>query len=159
MAVLDAGCGTGLAGAALRAAGHTGAIVGADLSERSLALARQRGVYDELAVADLHAPLAFEDGRFGAVICVGVLSYVPDTEAIWREFARVVEPGGWVACTQRSDVWAERACDQVAQRLERDGTWTVRLLTPLRDYMPGNPDFGHDIGVRYLVAQVRPARD
>jgi methyltransferase-like protein 27 len=152
--VLDAGCGTGLVGAALRAGGHRGGIVGADLSERSLVVARARGVYHEVVAADLHATLPFDAGRFDAVVCVGVLTYVPDTEAIWREFARVVRPGGWVVCTQRSDVWTQRACDQAAQRLERDGTWTVALLTPPLDYLPGNPDFGRDIGVRYLAARV-----
>lgn len=156
--VLDAGCGTGLVGAELRAAGHTGKLLGADLSERSLAVARDRMVYDEIHAVDLHEPLPFGSGRFDAVACVGVLTYVPDTEAVWREFARVARPGGWIVCTQRSDVWTQRACDGVAERLERDGTWTIRLLTTPLDYMPGNPDFGHDIGVRYLAAQVRPDR-
>ena len=151
--ILDAGCGTGLVGAALRARGAGGELLGIDLSERSLAIAAQRGVYDELAPADLHQSLPFEAGRFDAVTCVGVLTYVPDTEAIWRELARVVRPGGAVVFTQRSDVWAERGCSGLVDRLERDGTWVVRHLTPPVDYMPGNPEFGTAIGVRYCVAR------
>lgn len=153
--LLDAGCGTGLVGAALHAAGHRGHVTGGDLSAASLAVARSRGVYTELLPLDLHAPLPFGDGDFDGATCVGVLTYVPDTEAIWRELARVVRPGGLVVCTQRADVWEERSCDRVLGALERDGTWTARLLTPPMPYMPGNPDFGTAIGVRYLVATVR----
>lgn len=153
--VLDAGCGTGLAGAALRATGITAELVGIDLSDRSLELAAARGAYDELAPADLQRGLPFPDGRFDAAICVGVLTYVPDTEAIWRELARVVRAGGTIVCTQRADVWDERGCAEVADRLERDATWVLRLLTEPRDYMPDNPEFGHEIGVRYVVARIR----
>jgi hypothetical protein len=93
------------------------------------------------------------------VLCVGVLTYVPDTEAIWREFARVVAPGGAIVCTQRADVWDERRCHATLDRLERDSTWTATHLSPPVDYMPGNADFGHEIGVRYLAARTRAQND
>lgn len=154
-AVLDAGCGTGLVGRALRDAGFAGHLTGIDLSVASLELAAGRAVYDELTTADLQQPLAFDDDRFDAAICIGVLTYVPDTEAIWRELARVTRAGGVVVCTQRQDVWDDRRCADTLDRLERDGTWAARHLSPPVDYMPGNPEFGHAIGVRYLVARVR----
>jgi predicted TPR repeat methyltransferase len=153
-AVFDAGCGTGLVAAALRSLGFAGTIVGGDVSEPSLAVAAQRNAYDELHVVDLAQPLAFDTGRFDAACCVGVLTYVPDTEAIWRELARVVRPGGLVACTQRSDVWSERRCAIVLDRLERDRVWVATELTPARPYMPGNPDFADRIGVRYVTCRV-----
>lgn len=157
--VLDAGCGTGLAGAALRAAGFGGRIVGVDLSPASLDLAAARDVYDDLVVADLQAPLDLADDAADALLCVGVLTYVPDTEAIWREFARVVAPGGTIVCTQRADVWVERRCHATLDRLERDGTWIAARLSPPLDYMPGNADFGHEIGVRLLAARARAQND
>jgi SAM-dependent methyltransferase len=153
--ILDAGCGTGLVGAALRRAGVRDRIVGVDLSAASLDIARGRAVYDELTEVDLQQPLPFADHSFGGALCVGVLSYVPDTASIWRELARVVRPSGVVVCTQRSDVWDERRCDVVLDELERDGTWAVTHLRAPSDYMPGNPEFGHAIGVRYLAARVR----
>jgi predicted TPR repeat methyltransferase len=153
--VLDAGCGTGLTGVALRAAGFTGRLVGVDLSPASLDHAAARSVYDELGVADLQEPLALGDGAVGALLCVGVLTYVPDTAAIWREFARVVGPGGVIVCTQRADVWDARGCSRVLDELEREGTWTAMHLSAPVDYLPGNADFGHEIGVRYLAARAR----
>jgi predicted TPR repeat methyltransferase len=57
--VLDAGCGTGLAGQALRDAGFEGRLLGVDLSPDSVALALARGIYDEVVVGDLQRPLAY----------------------------------------------------------------------------------------------------
>lgn len=153
-AVLDAGCGTGLTGAALRNAGYLGRLVGIDISAASLEVAARREAYDATRVVDLQQPLPEPDRAFDAVVCVGVLTYVPDTSTIWRELARVVRPGGVVACTQRADVWHERRCADVLDRLERDGVWTAIHLSPAVDYMPGHPEFGTEIGVRYLAARV-----
>ncbi len=156
--VLDAGCGTGLVGVALRAAGFGGRLIGIDFSPASLERAAARSVYDETFAADLRRPLPFDDGDVDAVLCVGVLSYVPDTPAIWREFARVVTPAGVIVCTQRADVWNERRCNDTLHELECDGTWTAVHLSAPVAYLPGHADFGDEIGVRYLVARTRVAR-
>jgi predicted TPR repeat methyltransferase len=107
--ILDAGCGTGLTGQALRAAGFTAPIDGIDLSSPSLDLARQLGVYRTLGEGNLQQlPLAIADNSYGGLICIGVLTYVPDSEAVLREFARIVRPGGTVVATQREDLFRER---------------------------------------------------
>lgn len=153
--VLDAGCGTGLAGQALRDAGFDGELLGIDLSPDSVALADAREIYDEVAVGDLQQPLAIGDDGVDAVLCVGVLTYVPDVAAIWGEFCRVTRPGGAIVLTQRDDIWGERRCNAVLDQLERDGRWAVVHLSPPASYLPGNADFGDEILVRYLAALVR----
>ena len=153
--VLDAGCGTGLAGQALRDAGFAGRLFGIDLSPPSVELATQRGVYAEVAVGDLQQPLPYEDDAFDSVVCVGVLTYVPDVAAIWGEFCRVTRPGGVVVLTQRDDVWRERGCDGVLHDFEQTGRWTVFHLSPPASYLPDNADFAGEILVRYLAARVR----
>jgi len=153
--VLDAGCGTGLGGLALQAAGFTGSITGIDLSGASLASAAARQLYDDLSIADLQQPLAYAMASFDAVMCVGVLTYVPDVRQVWREFCRVLRPDGVMVCTQRADVWTERRCASIAGELERDGTWKVVALTAATHYLPGNRDFADTIGVRYLAARRR----
>jgi predicted TPR repeat methyltransferase len=155
LTVLDAGCGTGLAGQALRDAGFAGRLLGVDLSPSSVALAAERGIYDEVVEGDLQGPLAYADHSVDLVVCVGVLTYVPDVAGIWGEFCRVTRPGGMVALTQRHDVWAERRCDDVLHDLERRGRWAVLHLSPPSSYLPGNAAFGDEILVRYLVARVR----
>ena len=120
--MLDAGCGTGLAGQALRDAGFGGRLLGVDLSPDSVALAVGRGIYDEVVVGDLQQPLPYDDDSVDAVVCVGVLTYVPDVAAIWGEFCRITRPGGVIVLTQRDDIWRERRCNDVLHDLERDAT-------------------------------------
>jgi predicted TPR repeat methyltransferase len=155
LTLLDAGCGTGLAGRALVDAGFRGRLLGVDLSRSSVALARGRGIYAEVVEGDLHHPLPYADDSVDGVVCVGVLTYVPDVEGIWAEFCRVTRPGGIVALTQRHDVWVERDCNAVLHSLEASQRWSVTHLSPPSSYLPSNTDFGDDILVRYLVARVR----
>jgi len=143
--LLDAGCGTGQAGAALRAAG-VGKIVGGDFTPRSVEVARASGCYDEVQHLDLNGPLDFPDDRFDAAVSVGVFSYVADTAAALTELLRVVRPGGIVVFTQRTDLWAERNCDAIIAALEADGSCTATVSEPA-PYLPGHPDFGTDIGI------------
>ncbi len=151
---LDAGCGTGLSGRALRAGGCTGRLVGIDVSVPSLERAAASGAYDEVQQGDLNRSLAFDDGRFGLLACVGVLTYVPDVERCWREFARVVQPGGVIACSQRDDIWRERHCDDVLDRLTTDGVVEVLALSDPEPYLPQSGDEMASIGARYLALRV-----
>jgi ubiquinone/menaquinone biosynthesis C-methylase UbiE len=71
--------------------------VGVDLSESSLAKARQRcetaGYRPDLRVADAeHLP--FEDETFDIVYSYGVMHHSPDTRQCLREAWRVLKPGG-----------------------------------------------------------------
>jgi len=72
--VLDVGCGTGLSGLALKAAGFQ-VIDGSDLSEGMLAQARARGdVYRDLTQTDLDDPFPFAQGVYANAVAVGVVS-------------------------------------------------------------------------------------
>ncbi|MEU7551924.1 methyltransferase domain-containing protein [Streptomyces sp. NPDC044571] len=97
--VLDAGCGTGRALAALRAAvGPTGTVLGADLTAQMLSAAQQagRGADGALLLADV-ARLPLRDGVLDAVFAAGLIAHLPDPEANLGELARVVRPGGRLA--------------------------------------------------------------
>jgi demethylmenaquinone methyltransferase/2-methoxy-6-polyprenyl-1,4-benzoquinol methylase len=95
--VLDACCGTGdLALAAERAGGK---VTGLDFSERMLARAREKSQTVEWVLGDVTA-LPFEDRSFDAVTVGFGIRNVPDLEAGLAELARVVRPGGRVACLE-----------------------------------------------------------
>ncbi|MEV7521270.1 methyltransferase domain-containing protein [Streptomyces sp. NPDC091371] len=97
--VLDAGCGTGRALTALRAAvGPSGKVLGADLTPQMLAAAQRAGRAAEgvLLLADV-ARLPLRDGVLDAVFAAGLIAHLPDPEANLRELARVVRPGGRLA--------------------------------------------------------------
>jgi predicted TPR repeat methyltransferase len=153
--VLDVGCGTGLVGRTLRAQGYQGQLFGLDLSRSSLQVAEEARVYDTLEAADLQQPLPAADGSVDAVVCVGVMTYLPDVETVWREFARVVRPGGLVVVTQREDLWEPRDCQGVIERLETEGVWRPLDVTGPAPYLPEAT--GGLAGQRayYLTAEVR----
>ncbi|MCK2139773.1 SAM-dependent methyltransferase [Streptomyces sp. CZ24] len=98
-AVLDAGCGTGRALPALRAAvGAAGAVLGADLTEAMLAEAVRAGRREAgaLLLADAER-LPLRTGTLDAVFAAGMISHLADPVAGVREWARVVRPGGTLA--------------------------------------------------------------
>ncbi|MYE59449.1 MAG: class I SAM-dependent methyltransferase [Alphaproteobacteria bacterium] len=71
--VLDAGCGSGIIGAALARLGYAN-LTGIDLSDGMLRAAERKGVYRDLRQRVLGEPLDFDDGAFQAVVCTGVFT-------------------------------------------------------------------------------------
>ncbi|KAK5164011.1 uncharacterized protein LTR77_010102 [Saxophila tyrrhenica] len=136
LAVLDAGCGTGLSGVAVKEVVGADVVVdGVDLSTGMLEVARKKNVYRKLEAADLSKPLGIEDGAYGAVVCVGTLTegHVGPVPAL-REFARVTASGGVIVATIKESVWKNEGHDMEVQRLEREGAVRVQstALAPYR---------------------------
>jgi len=152
--VLDVGCGTGLVGRTLRARGFAGRLLGVDISPASLAIARESGAYDSLEEADLQQRLPLEDDSVDAVVCVGVMTYLPDVESVWREFARVARAQGVVVVTQREDLWPERACQAVVDRLTTEGVWAPLEVTGPAPYLPEGYGGTPAVDCYYLTALV-----
>ncbi|MFI1002996.1 class I SAM-dependent methyltransferase [Streptomyces galbus] len=97
--VLDAGCGTGRALPALRAAvGPSGVVVGADLTEAMLEAAVRAGRDRDgrLLLADV-AALPLRSACLDAVFAAGLVAHLPRPADDLRELARVVRPGGTLA--------------------------------------------------------------
>ena len=99
-AMLDLGCGTGLAGAAFRA--HVDWLIGVDLSPGMIAQARAKGLYDRLIVDDIMQFLAAEaaaQAQHHLVVAADVFTYFSDLAPIAAAIARVLAPGGLFAFT------------------------------------------------------------
>ena len=93
---LDAGCGGGGTAACLALGGWR--VTALDRSERMLAetryTAERAGVLPETVRADLCGPLPFRDGSFDLVLAHETLWCLTEPETAFREFARVLRPGG-----------------------------------------------------------------
>jgi arsenite methyltransferase len=99
--VLDIGCGTGVTVHYLRQNCRLKAC-GLDRSIGMLGQARQRDRGLPLIQGEAtHLPV--RDQRLSAVMCECVLSLLEDTDAAWREFYRVLAPGGLLVL---ADVYA-----------------------------------------------------
>jgi predicted TPR repeat methyltransferase len=94
LAVLDVGCGTGLAAPLL--APHAARLVGVDLSSEMIERARGRRAYDRLITGELTAVMGSLRERFDVVCAADVFIYVGDLAPPLAAIRRVLKPGGWV---------------------------------------------------------------
>lgn len=94
---LDLGCGTGLAGEALRR--DIGYLEGVDLATGMVEMARAKGVYDALTQADILAHLLRQGDRFNLVLAADVFTYIGALERIFAALSRRVAAGGMIAFT------------------------------------------------------------
>jgi predicted TPR repeat methyltransferase len=104
LAVLDAGCGTGLVGVLLREAGIS-TLTGIDYSPGMLAEAERKGVYDTLHTIDMNNPLTLPSDSFDAVTCIGTFTSTHVKPQAVTELARVTRSGGVLVFTVRDDYW------------------------------------------------------
>ena len=117
-AVLDAGCGTGLAGVELAKRGYEH-IDGMDISPDMLDQARKKAVYSDLRVEDMTKPLSYETDAYHAVTCVGTFTHAHVGPKGFDELVRVTKPGGFVVATVHEDVWDDGYLDHF-EKLEKD---------------------------------------
>jgi len=91
--VLDVGCGTGVATAALAAAGLD--VIGIDLSPNMIAQARQHNPALEFRVGSM-LDLDVAEGSVGGLCAWYSIIHVPDAHLprVFAEFHRVLSPGG-----------------------------------------------------------------
>ncbi len=94
---LDLGCGTGLAGAALRA--RVERLEGVDLSPAMLAKARERGLYDALEAAEIVDHLRRFGAAFDLIVAADALVYCGDLQPVFAAAAAALAPGGLFAFT------------------------------------------------------------
>jgi len=98
--MLDLGCGTGLAGAALRSV--VDRLVGVDLSPAMIAQAATKNLYDRLVASDLTSFLTDEIANaatYDLVLASDVFVYVNDLSPIVAGVARVLSSDGLFALT------------------------------------------------------------
>jgi predicted TPR repeat methyltransferase len=115
LAVLDAGCGTGLCGPLLRPIAST--LTGVDLSPGMLGKARLRGVYDELCEDEITHFLDRRTAAFDVIASADTLCYFGDLAPVARAAYGALRAGGWLGYT------VERA-DDVDYRINPHGRYS-----------------------------------
>ncbi len=107
MQVLDLGSGTGYpALLSAQTVGSNGSVIGLDLAEQMLAVARRKATVLNLENVTFRTGdatlLPFEADSFDAVTSRFCLMFLPEIPKAAAEIARVLKPGGWVAAA----VWS-----------------------------------------------------
>jgi predicted TPR repeat methyltransferase len=97
LAVLDLGCGSGLAG--VRFKPRAGKLVGIDLSPEMVELARGTNVYNQLEVAEITEWLKRNKDEFDLIVACDCFIYFGDLGQVAMPAAKVLRPGGIFAFT------------------------------------------------------------
>jgi SAM-dependent methyltransferase len=135
--VLDVACGTGALTRVLAArAGASGEVVGADVAEGMLAVARS--LDDRIRYVQAPADeLPFEDGRFTAVTCQQGLQFTQDPVAALREMARVLAGGGRIAvacwCDLEHDAGFHALAESASEHLGEEAGRMLRVPFRISD--------------------------
>ena len=100
--VLEIGCGAGRCTVALAQRGYLVQAMDSvpGMLDTAQQFAIQAGLESSISIGlgDAH-DLAFRDGRFGAVLAIGVVPYLYSPEKALKEMARVLKPGGFLLVT------------------------------------------------------------
>ncbi len=140
--VLDVGCGTGFLSLLFAEMGC--AVTGIDLAPDMLARARAKidaaGLKADFREGDAENP-PFDPGTFDRIVCRHVVWTLPDPEAAFRNWHRILAPGGrvvpvegsWTPRTRgdRLRAWIAGALERLAPTPGHDPHWQALY--------PGNP--------------------
>ena len=116
--VVDVGCGAGIDSLiAVKMVGSSGQVIGVDMTEAMLEMARksahEAGAGNVEVRAGLAESLPIPDGWADVVISNGVLNLVPDKLAALQEMARVLKPKGRL---QIGDILVQQAVPEDAKQ-------------------------------------------
>ncbi len=105
LVALDLGCGTGFAAEAF--ADMVAAIDGIDLSPAMIEKARARGIYRNLAVADIETALADGGADYDLILAADAFVYFGDLAPTFASVARRLKPGGFFLFTVETSTGAD----------------------------------------------------
>jgi 2-polyprenyl-3-methyl-5-hydroxy-6-metoxy-1,4-benzoquinol methylase len=132
LAILDAGCGTGLVGIALHQQGYK-KVDGFDLSPEMIAVAEKTDAYNSLqGDVDMTQPLTdYQDNQYDVTVSCGVftLGHVPPESL--TELVRITKQGGLILISTRKSYSQTTAFGNFCKKLEQQGQ--VKLVHHVPD--------------------------
>lgn len=154
MTVLDLGSGAGFdAFLAWNRVGPTGRVIGVDMTDDMLALARQnaakRGATNVEFRKGRIEQLPVDDGSVDYVISNCVINLSPDKPAVFREIARVLKPGGHFAL---SDIVLLKALPEALAKSISAYVGCISGASPLTEYLSMALAAGlHDLNIPVIA--------
>ena len=144
MTVADVGCGVGVVACWMgRRVGPSGRVVGVDLSEEQVSLARRDAAAQGLPQVEFVVSDAYDTGlprgAFDLVCCRSLLSHLRRPADALREMACLLRPGG-ILVAEDLDMTVT-ATDPVSPEYER----VAQLLTDICAFIGSDPAMGADL--------------
>ncbi len=91
--IFDLGCGTGLMGSFLKP--YASQLVGVDLADQMLAIAREKNVYTKLIHADIANILKLYRSKIDLITALEVFNYFGELSSIFNLVNQAMRPGGY----------------------------------------------------------------
>lgn len=135
LALLDVGCGTGLSGKYLAAAGFT-RIDGCDINPEMLKVAETRGVYDKLWLSNVKNPFPFKDGTYDAITAIGVIGAGAAPADLLFEICKKLKSGGFMVLSLNDHALADPAYEGSIMNHTDCGTYEL-LFKEHGPHLPG----------------------
>jgi predicted TPR repeat methyltransferase len=148
--ILDLGCGTGLVGEALSELDYH-LVDGVDFSEEMLEIAKKRGVYQNLRLADLTQPTSIPSAHYEGAICAGLFTHGHLGAGCIDEIFRTIKAGGVFAAAIREQVWNEMGFCSKFTQMEKNQE--IAILS--KENMDNYDNTGANDGI-YLIVQKLP---
>ncbi len=136
MSILDAGCGTGLVGVALKRLGYIH-VDGFDLSHKMVDIASETGCYGALeGGCDMTQIIpAYQDNQYDASVSCGVftLGHVPPQSL--AEMIRFTKPGGLIVVSTRLSYYNSTDFQAECDRLQANNIVTLTSFVKFGPYI------------------------
>ena len=151
---LDLGCGTGLSGEALRAAGFK-TIDGSDFSAEMLELAAGKNVYRKLTRGDLNDPIPAKAGDYDNIAAIGVFSPGHAPPQIIAEVIGLLPGKGCFGFSLNDHALEDDGYENTIEQLASDGVVAVAFCE-YGDHLPGHWSESKDLrSPKKLIMEVR----
>lgn len=138
---LDLGCGTGLTGVVLSE--FSSELIGVDVSEKMLAVARNRGIYSQLVCEELGAFLHQDKRQFNLIVAADVLPYFGSLDDLFKAVKKHMEPQAYfLFTTEISDT----------------KPWKLEISARFSHHPDYLSELANSIGLQVLKAEKIPAR-
>jgi len=124
--ILDAGCGTGLNGSVLKS--HASILTGVDLSEKMLAAAQAKNVYDRLEKADIINFCEQNEKNFDFIVLADVACYLGDLVPLMRAISMSLAADGSLFLTVEKATAEQNYILQPSGRFAHSQTYLESIL-------------------------------
>jgi len=129
--ILDIGCGDGLVAEALKPRGFSN-MIGLDISEKMVKLAKDKNIYKDVFQADLMKPIPLPSKTYDVLTCVGVTTYIEPL--VIRDWCKVVKKDGYLVFTVKSAVLNKWKTSQ--DEFEKKRLWKLIHMSEPLHYLP-----------------------
>ena len=135
--LLDAGVGTGLVGDLLSLLGYQ-KLTGIDISNSMLDVARRKGIYSELKIANLLGDVKLPFSHYAGAVAAGVFTTGHVGTRGFDTLTSLVAKYGWLIITIKSTIWDDGFSNYLDTK-ERSGA--IKILEKTKPYnsIPGAP--------------------